>query len=54
MTVELVKEMIKMRMNRIEEIMDESTDNVSARYAMGYEELEKLLINIEVMEAKRN
>ena len=54
MTVELVKEMIKMRMNRIEEIMDESTDNVSARYAMGYEELEKLLVNIEVMESKHH
>lgn len=53
MTVELVKEMIKMRMNRIEEIMEESTNEVSQRYAMGYEELEKLLTNIEVMDSKR-
>lgn len=53
MTVDLVKEMIRMRMNRIEEIMEESTDTVSGRYAARYEELEKLLVNIEVMESKR-
>lgn len=52
MTVEMVKEMIRMRMNRIEEIMDESTNVVSQRYAMGYEELEKLLVNIEALESK--